>query len=135
MAGRLTEAVESAHLGRMPKRVSVKRGQAHPPRTKSVKRPSRWGNPEKIREDTREERIRAMGVFWKHLRAHPALVTEARDADRGLRGWNLACACAVGDLCHGDVWLEIANSDASVSDVKRRWQADVRAGRRPFSSS
>ncbi len=28
-----------------------------------------------------------------------------------LAGRNLACWCAIGDPCHGDVLLEVANSD------------------------
>ena len=116
----------------MPRRVSVKRGQSHPPRTKSVKRPSRWGNPERVRDDSREERIRVMEIFWKHLRSHPELIEAARDPEAGLRGWNLACACRPDQICHGDVWLEIANGDASLADVKRRWERDARAGRLPL---
>lgn len=117
---------------RMPRRVSVKRGQSHPPRTKSVKRPSRWGNPEKIQDDSREERVRVMATFWKHLRAHPELIAEARDATAGLRGWNLACACRADQICHGDVWLEIANGDESLAAIKKRWERDVKAGGVPF---
>ncbi len=73
-----------------------------------------------------------MRSFWKHLGAHPELIEEARDPKVGLRGWNLACACRTDQICHGDVWLEIANGDGSLADVRRRWAREVKAGGTPF---
>lgn len=73
-----------------------------------------------------------MGIFWEHLRAHPELIEEARDPETGLRGWNLACACRTDQICHGDVWLEIANGNDSLAEVKRRWEREAKAGRQPL---
>ena len=38
------------------------------------------------------------------------------DIIRDLRGKNLACFCGIGDPCHGDVLLEIANAPISTSN-------------------
>jgi len=49
---------------------------------------------------TREEAVR---LYRAHLAAHPELVEQAR---RELAGKDVACWCAPGDACHGDVLVE-----------------------------
>lgn len=72
----------------------------------SVARPTRWGNPFRIGDPEIPDRRAAVAAFRAYLAAHPELVEAAR---RELRGKVLACWCAPGTPCHGDVLLEIAN--------------------------
>lgn len=88
----------------------------------NVARPSRWGNPWKV--------VYRNGWFVDGPRANPfqhpcgnkmgaqhIAVECFRDAPEGassltvssLRGKNLACWCGIGDPCHADVLLELAN--------------------------
>jgi len=95
----------------LPIRVQLRRvkGWRMPTNTVSVARPGRWGNPHYIglcpicgAEHTRQE---AVAEFRAYL-DDPAMVDLVR---RDLRGENLACYCRLGDECHADVLLEIAN--------------------------
>lgn len=116
-----------------PKRIQRKRtkGWRKPENTVNVGRPSKWGNPcslqdaYKIAADellSMEEgkNKEASNDHWvglansiviqeykAHLERNPDLVKEAKEV---LRGKNLMCWCKVGDPCHGDVLLEIANA-------------------------
>jgi len=74
-----------------------------PPNTKSVMRPTRWGNPYKIGRDT-DDHAEAVALFRGYLREHPELVEAAR---RELAGYDLACVCQQGEVCHGELWLRI----------------------------
>lgn len=82
-----------------------------PPNTVSVTRPGRWGNPFKVGDDmpglpgAEMDAIDAVHCFELFISA--STVAEAR---KELRGKDLACWCKVGDPCHGDVLLKIANS-------------------------
>lgn len=70
-----------------------------------IDRQTHWGNPFVIGKDgTREE------VIYKyrcHILSEPSVVAMIR---RDLRGKTLGCWCAPKP-CHGDVLLEIANTD------------------------
>ena len=65
----------------------------------------RWGNPFVIGKDGTREEVIAKYREW--LLAQPDLVAAAR---RELRGKDLLCFCAPKP-CHGDVLLEVANSN------------------------
>lgn len=101
----------------MPKRIQRKRtpGWKMPPNTVYVGRPysvfqnryvigthSNWlGRPVATQQE-------AVDCF-EHVIMEPAhLRAYARET---LRGKNLACWCKLGDPCHADVLLKIANSD------------------------
>ena len=92
-----------------------------PPNTVSVTRPGPWGNPFKLGKnlctgrglDYREEKIDTPEIATRAFRAmldkpdrnypsNSALVHH-------LRGKNLACWCAIGQPCHADVLIELAN--------------------------
>ena len=101
----------------MPERIQRKRekGWKMPPNTVSVTRPGRWGNPFKIirgsvTANTPED------VIWTYRRwlngSHSNGVTPPsyEEIREQLAGKNLACFCKIGDPCHADVLLEIANS-------------------------
>lgn len=104
----------------MPTRIQRQRtkGWRKPPNTVCITRGTYWGNPFVVRPDLEPgQKIGqyfavptvddAVGCYREMLNASPDLKEQSR---RNLRGKNLACFCAEGDLCHGDVLLEIANS-------------------------
>jgi len=89
----------------MPERIQRKRikGWKMPENTVSVTRPGRYGNPFIVgRDGTAQECID------KFLQAMPAFAKMAYRQE--LRGKNLACWCKIGDPCHADVLLRIANA-------------------------
>lgn len=111
-----------------PIRVQRKRvkGYKMPENTVSVTRPGKWGNPFKVNMPVPEEWVSklnhddhfhfmkfecgyvdgAENAVWlfRHYVAPTLDLTE-------LRGKNLACFCKIGDACHADVLLELANKD------------------------
>lgn len=91
-----------------------------------VGRPGRWGNPFKvIKEDGVWWIIDKDGNYWDkcHYEKPPAVKRcvelyyahiEGRVLIKAihleeLRGKNLGCWCKIGDPCHADVLLELAN--------------------------
>ena len=130
----------------MPFRVQRKRtkGYRMPPNTVSVCRPGRFGNP-----FTADE-CRAAGYEGTDLQIKQCCVSAFRawlcDKDgwlnwqgdeaekvkaaileglESLRGKNLACFCKLGEPCHADVLLELAN-DEGVSNVTQRRSIPLR---------
>lgn len=93
--------------------LSRKKGWRMPENTVSVARPGPFGNPYKIGDAD----LNGMGM------SAPQVVTAFRKlvaADRrwdakleALQGKNLACWCRLGDWCHADVLLELANKEPS----------------------
>ena len=90
-----------------------------PPNTVSVARPGKWGNMYRIGDNlsyylgpsaksaTAEQCVELYRNEWE---AAFATVPEvAQQALEPLRGKNLACWCKVGDPCHADILLELAN--------------------------
>lgn len=99
-----------------PRRIQLKRekGWRLPPNTVKVDRSTKWGNPDRadfggadLAVRLFRERITKRGLGPIH-----AILT-VEDVRRELRGKNLACWCAPGSPCHGDVLLELANSSAA----------------------
>ena len=103
-----------------PQRVQLSRtrGWRMPANTIKVDRTTEWGNPfkvgstaahpltgRKVRVDSPETSIE-LYKLWLKTDDGKAL---ARSARRELRGINLACWCAPGSPCHGDVLLRLAN--------------------------
>ena len=77
-----------------------------PPNTVYVGRPSKWGNPFVVGEDgTATECVR---LFAADV-AHGSKVGFILDEVLQLRGKNLACWCKIGEPCHADILLELAN--------------------------
>jgi Domain of unknown function (DUF4326) len=100
-----------------PQRIQLKRtkGWRMPANTVKVTRPGPFGNPFKVGMLGVTCNADAVEKFRKML--------ERADLNDGmyfhftplrigayLRGKNLACWCKLGDPCHADVLLEIANS-------------------------
>lgn len=71
-----------------------------------VARPGRWGNPFVIGRDGDQARCVVRYRAWIGQVRQKTLRDAARQA---LRGHNLACWCAAGTPCHGDVLLALAN--------------------------
>lgn len=89
-----------------PSEVQLRRtkGWRMPPHTKKVARPGRWGNPFRVGVDgTAEE---CVARYAQHLEDNPELKEAAK---RELRGWDLACFCKLGDPCHRQPLLRVAN--------------------------
>jgi len=88
----------------MPVRIQRKRtrGWRLPENTIVVTRPTKWGNPFKPdNELTPMDAVRCYRIWIEHGN-HGLNISE-------LRGKNLACFCKVGEPCHADVLLELAN--------------------------
>lgn len=106
-----------------PKRIQRKRakGWRMPEGAVYVGRPTKWGNP----NDWREYEIRQGDVPWdvdpksfaRQLAADQfradlsdgVLTVSVADIRSELRGKDLACWCPLGQRCHADVLLELAN--------------------------
>ncbi len=88
----------------MPKVYNKWDGDA-PPGVVYIGRPTKWGNPYTIGIGglTREMAIQK---FREYLETVPQLKAAARIE---LRGKDLLCWCPPLP-CHGDVWIEVANS-------------------------
>ena len=100
-----------------PQRIQLsrKKGFKLPPNTVVVSRPSKWGNPWKVRKGplkkitddaSQTEAVEAFKLMLAEGIKPPFALANIREE---LRGKNLACWCKVGTPCHGDVLLAIAN--------------------------
>lgn len=102
----------------MPKRIQLSRraGWRKPEGAVVVARPTKWGNPFRISAYVTADK--AVAEFERELRRallHPwneTYPTEFRtmaEAIQELRGKDLACWCPLGQPCHAEVLLELAN--------------------------
>jgi len=83
-----------------------------------VGRPSKWGNPFKVK--TEVFGIHSKWKKWlddindviKHYELYIKDKIERKELDiKKLKGKNLACWCKIGDPCHADILLKLANDD------------------------
>jgi hypothetical protein len=110
-----------------PKRIQLQRtkGWRKPEDAVGVARPSKWGNPNRVRGRFVDEwngaehycapgeaRAVAVRLYREDFKLDRFDVTP-EDARRELAGRDLACWCPLGQPCHADVLLEIANGDPS----------------------
>lgn len=103
-----------------PVRIQRRRtkGWKMPPNTVCVDRSTRWGNPFHVgmwRDFTAADAVRS---YKGWMRRDPSYAScdnafgappSRSEIVAALRGKNLACFCAVGQPCHGDVLLKLAN--------------------------
>lgn len=109
--------------------ISRRKGFKLPENTVSVARPSKWGNPFKVGSPaidlpfivakrmrgeigatlTQEQAVEAFAIWLEFAYDGRRIVEKARIH---LRGKNVACYCRIGDPCHGNVLLNIANQPA-----------------------
>ena len=117
-----------------PKRIQLRRtkGWRLPPNTIVVSRPSKWGNPNTVINGNRRN---AAALFAMQMVMWPD--DRKAEARRELRGKNLACWCPLGEPCHADVLLELANGvtarpndPSSATRPARRvgWNSSAMAG-------
>jgi len=111
-----------------PQRIQRKRskGWRMPENTVYVGRGSRWGNPYVVGKDgTAKECVEKFADYLMPYRhqgetstLHHFYLSEANMADieQSLRGKNLACWCAIGQPCHADVLLELANVTTTIAE-------------------
>jgi hypothetical protein len=84
-----------------------KDGYPHSATPVYVGRSTKWGNPYRMGQlYTRQQ---AIMLYRRDLLAN-ALPFTIRDAIDQLRGKDLICWCKLGELCHADILLKIANS-------------------------
>lgn len=98
-----------------PQRIQRKRtkGWRMPPNTVYVGRGSKWGNRYQVHDGNYEWAVR---LFDRYL--HETCEGDAlrRQAEKELRGKNLACWCPLDKPCHADVLLKIANEECGDED-------------------
>lgn len=98
-----------------PPRVQLSRakGWRMPPNTVKVDRTTRWGNPAVIGKpfegDVVEDALHAVTIFRDGIKYECEPFPKVEAIQSALRGKSLACWCKLGDPCHADVLLEIAN--------------------------
>lgn len=95
----------------MPERIQQRRlkGWRMPPNSRSVTRSSKhYGNPFPWEEIGRAAAVEAFR-HWIYAPEQAALRERIR---RELKGLHLACFCPLGEPCHADVLLTIANDGA-----------------------
>src|SRR2546425_10674918 len=126
LGNRLTRTRSCLHFGAFlraplifelmkPQRIQLRRikGWKMPANTVIVDRRSRWGNPFRL-QTTSEFSDKPVPVELARMCAAAHFRnwvdgTFYADVQRELRGKNLACWCPLGQACHADVLLAIAN--------------------------
>lgn len=106
----------------MPIRIQMKpiKGWRIPTNTIYVGSPSKWKNPYKVGDKisllnviTNEPYEREIDALGAKILFRAKVKSYGKAAEKeiisGLKGKNLACTCKIGDPCHADVLLEIAN--------------------------
>jgi hypothetical protein len=123
---RLTTDTEEAIAVNEPVGIQRKRtkGWKMPPNTLNVTRPGEWGNPHTVTYkgvDYGKYAQQAVDRFERDLTDGTILDKQGKpliDRISELKGKNLACFCAIGQPCHRDVLLRLANAAiASVGGV------------------
>jgi len=126
----LYRQVVAAH----PERIQLKRtkGWRKPEGAVSVARGTEWGNPFRVGDQVEldGQAVTISSELAVALYAGWLIDRFGDDADEraatALAGKTLMCWCRVGDPCHGDLLLEIANRRTLVTKyvpvLPRRWQ-------------
>jgi|SRR5882757_5098859 len=85
-----------------------------------IGRPSKWGNPYKLKIDNEKSRREVLLAFEEY-----AVIKLKQNPDwlEPLRGKDLVCYCAP-KMCHGDVLLKLANRVRIKCKVKRKTNND-----------
>lgn len=112
-----------------PRRIQLRRtkGYRKPGGAIVVARPSRWGNPFRVKDcieagyaqDDEQARAVCVGAFRDWINGNRWADGSGNAADQRhadylaaiptLRGHDLACWCPLDQPCHADVLLEVAN--------------------------
>jgi hypothetical protein len=104
-------------MSNTPKRIQRKRakGWKMPPGAVYVGRPTPYGNLYRVGDGLCSTADDAVAFYRQWIETGENYVNDTPPPDiadirRELRGRDLACWCAPGQLCHADVLLEIANA-------------------------
>jgi hypothetical protein len=105
-----------------PKRVQRRRskGWRMPENTIDVTRPGPRGNPFVVGKHGDRKRCVALFAFlcrgWMNIGAdHECILAQKNflqtfEREKAkIRGKDVACWCRAGEICHGDIWLRVAN--------------------------
>jgi hypothetical protein len=95
-----------------PHRIQLKRvkGWRMPANTVKVARPSIWGNPFTIgAPDPHSGKPMTRGDAIARFEQYAGQTPIEKRIISHLRGKNLACFCRIGEPCHADTLLRIAN--------------------------
>lgn len=105
-----------------PRRIQRKRtrGWRMPEGAVYVGRQTKWGNPYRPGDGLCSTADDAVEFYRQWIETGENYVNDdpppdIADIRRELRGRNLACWCALGQPCHADVLLEIANAPDEAS--------------------
>jgi hypothetical protein len=105
----------------VPSRIQLRRtkGWRLPPGAISVARPTRWGNPYKVKPG-RDPHLAVMAfedgvrfgfpASWQGVRIEVVTYPSLAEIKDELAGKDLACWCLPGQSCHADVLLKLANA-------------------------
>lgn len=117
-----------------PERIQLRRtkGWRKPAGAVSVARGTEWGNPFRVGEQVEldGQSVTISSELAVALYAGWLVDRFGEDADErvsaALAGKTLMCWCPIGDPCHGDLLLEIANRETLVAKyvpvLPRKWQ-------------
>lgn len=91
----------------MPKRIQRKRtkGWQMPEGAVYVGRPTKWGNPVKVRNGDYQNAT----DYYRHWLYHSVAGAKLRWQISQLTGKDLVCWCPLDQPCHADVLLQLAN--------------------------
>ena len=90
------------------------KGWRMPENTIYVGRGTMWGNPFNVGGNYQGFFVTqqmAVALYRQHVADEMPPLQDVKRSAWKLRGKNLACFCAPGEVCHADVLLEIANPD------------------------
>ena len=107
-----------------PKRIQRSRakGWRMPAGAVFVGRPTKWGNPYKVGTPAAPTPEAAVALFRDYLARRTEIVEEAREE---LKGRSLACWCPLGQPCHADVLLELANQGQAMTSQCTQRQVEL----------
>jgi len=77
------------------------KGEKMPPNTKKVDRSTKYGNPFKLDEFSREDSLRLYKIYLDWVVDKKKLLSL-----KELKGFNLACSCKLDENCHVDILLD-----------------------------
>lgn len=79
-----------------------------PPNTIYVGRPTKWGNPYRVGERLHGYGILDLETALKLYELYAVNTFKQKEFNE-IKGKNLACWCPLGQRCHADILLELAN--------------------------
>lgn len=109
-----------------PRRIErrMRKGWRMPPDTVYVGRGSKWGNPFPFDHQRYLGKAWAADAYGQWLRTSLKGMALLREHLHELKGKNLACWCKLGDPCHADLLLALANGSGEMNTTIRSSAAE-----------